>query len=537
MAELFITLPDGRTLHHRLTERPADIGRDASCEITVEDPSTSRRHARFTPANDGFVVEDLGSRNGTLVNDQPCTRAPLKDGDRILIGATLAIFRGSGMSSQSSVVIEDGMPTSHATRYVPKDQRLALSQRRLEMIYELSERLTTLQSQDTLLEEALSICFETLHFERGAVGLRRPGGRTVDWPVVHNLHGAEGELTISRSLFSRALEHGERAMFTDDGSAPVDPTVSMVQHGIRSAMCVPLLQGNQVLGVIYGDRTSTSTSYTSEDMDFFAAIARQISIGLVNSRLLEEQRKMARLSHDIDLARGIQQGLFPTTLPDDAELAVAASNDPGRRVSGDYYDVIRRDDGRIWVVVADVTGEGVAAAILMASLQSAVRVTIGETDDPGALLSRWNELAYNSSDRSRFITCLLVLVNPTSHRVDVASAGHWAPVVVRADGSTPSELEIDAGYPLGVVEDAQFETTSVDLGDDPFLLFCYTDGVTEALNTAGDPYGRERLIQALADRTDLNPKGVLKHIRQELATFVGTAEQSDDITMLTVRVG
>ena len=91
MAELFITLPDGRTLHHRLGGGPVDIGRDASCEIALEDPSASRRHARFTPTDGGFVVEDLGSRNGTLVNDQPCTRAPLKDGDRILIGATLGL--------------------------------------------------------------------------------------------------------------------------------------------------------------------------------------------------------------------------------------------------------------------------------------------------------------------------------------------------------------------------------------------------------------------------------------------------------------
>src|SRR5262249_44593642 len=157
-----------------------------------------------------------------------------------------------------------------------------------------------------------------------------------DWPIVRNLRGNEGELTISRSLLNRALEHGERAIFTDAGGGTVDPTMSIVQQGIRSAMCVPLLQGAEVLGIIYGDRTSTATAYQDEDIDFFAAIARQISIGLINCRLMDDQRQMARLHRDLDLARSIQGGLFPPSLPNRQGLRVAALNDPGQRVSGDY---------------------------------------------------------------------------------------------------------------------------------------------------------------------------------------------------------
>ena len=124
-----------------------------------------------------------------------------------------------------------------------------------------------------------------------------------------------------------------------------DPTVSMVQHGIRSAMCVPLMQGKDILGVIYGDRTSTSKVYTDEDIDFFAGIAQQVTIGLINCKLMRDQEQMIRLNHDIDLARRIQKNLFPTDLPNRADLRVAALNEPGARVSGDYYDVIERDDG------------------------------------------------------------------------------------------------------------------------------------------------------------------------------------------------
>ena len=537
MPELHITLSDGKTLRHRLGSAPETIGRDANCEISIDDPSTSRRHARFTPTPAGYTVEDMGSKNGTLVNDGPCVGVVLKEGDQVLIGGALAIFRDALSMSLSSVVVADDMTSSRATRYAARDKAIALSQRRLEMIYELSERLTTLQSQDRLLEDAMSICCEMLSFERGAIAIRRRNQRAVDWPVVRNLRGLEGELTISRSLLSRALDHGERAIYTDDGAARVDPTVSMVQHGIRSAICVPLIHGQQILGVIYGDRTSTSASYTDEDMDFLAGIARQVSIGLINAQLLEDQQTMIRLHHDLDLARTIQTGLFPNNLPNRPGINVATLNDPGRRVSGDYYDVVEREDGRVWCLMADVSGEGVAAAIQMATLQAAVRVTIHETDDPAVLLARWNHFIFQHTTRARFITCLLAIVDPASRRVWLANAGHWGPLIVRGVGTPPQELTGEAGYPLGVAEEPSFTTTMTELGDDPVLLFSYTDGVIEALNSAGQPFGRDRLMSALTDRPDLNPQGIIKHIRKHVTAFVGPAEQSDDITMLAVRLG
>ncbi len=535
MAELVITLSDGRVVRHRLALRPMVIGRDAGCDLPLDDPSTSRRHARFTPAEGGYVVEDLGSKNGTLVNDSPCKGTPLRHGDRVLIGGALAIFHAEPVSTPS-VVLSDERGSSRATHYVPRDQGLLLSQRRLQMIYELTERLTTLKSRESLLEDAMSICFEMLQFERGAIGTRRRNQRAVDWPVVRNLRGAEGELTISRSLLTRALEHGERAIFTED-SANTDPTVSMVQHGIRSAMCVPLIDGDATIGVVYGDRTSTSTSYTNEDIDFFAAIARQVSIGLINAQLLEDQKQMIKLSLDLDLARTIQNGLFPKTLPNSAELRIAALNDPGRRVSGDYYDVIEREDGRVWCLIADVTGEGAAAAFQMANLQAVVRATISESDQPGQLLARWNEFIYKNTHQSRIITCLLALVDPKIRTAMLASAGHWPPLLLGGSAATPRDVALEGGFPLGVAADAEFPTSTIDLGRDPCMLFCYTDGVLEAWDPAGQPFGMERLRQSFAGREDLNPHATVKQVRKQVASFAGSAEQSDDITMLAVRVG
>ncbi len=536
MAELIITLPDGRKVYHPVGDQPVVIGRDAGCDIPIDDPSASRRHARFSLSSRGLLVEDLGSKNGTIVNDALCTSKLLGNGDRVQIGSTLAVCKTQTQSVTGSVVIGEEPTSSHATRYVSRDTQLLLSQQRLQMIYELSARLTTLQGRDQLLENAMDICFEMLRLERGAIGLRRRGSRAVDWPVVRNLRGAEGELKISRTLLSRALEHGERATFTDDGMGAADPTVSMVQHGIRSAMCVPLVHGDEILGVIYGDRISTSTPYGSEDIDFLAGIAQQVSIGLINGYLLEEQQQMIRLNHDIDVARGIQTGLFPTDLPNRPELKVAALNDPGDRVSGDYYDIIETKDGCVWCLMADVTGEGIAAALLMANLQAAVRMTIETNDDPGALLAYWNQLMCRNTDDSKFITCLLVQIEPKTHRLRFASAGHHLPLLLRDSQEKPEELMVEPGFPLGIEESVSFPTMTFDPGPGPFGLFCYTDGVIEAMDNDQQQFGTDRLLDALVELHTLDPTPLVKGVRKQVSAFAADAKQSDDITILAARI-
>lgn len=537
MAELQLTLADGRSRRHYLGPLPQVIGRDPQCDIPIDDLSASRQHARLSPGPLGYTLEDLGSKNGTLVNDVPCSRHVLRDGDRILIGSTTARFHDGQAEETTGVVIADDDTVAPATRYVSRDRELRLSQQRLKMIYELSERLTTLQGLGPLLNNAMDACFETLHFERGAIGVRRLGARVVDWPVVRNLRGAGGELTISRTLLRRALEDGERAIFAPDDAARIDPTVSMIQQGIRSAMCVPLIHHDQTLGVIYGDRVQSAMGYTQEDIDFLAGIARQVSIGLINARLAEEQQRLERLSRDMELARKIQNGLLPTDLPNHDGLRIAALNDPGQLVSGDYYDVIELPDGRVWCLVADVTGEGVAAAMLMASLQAAVRVTIHESDDPGQLLARWNQFLHRNTDRSRFITCLLMLIDPQRRTVRYASAGHFAPLIVRPAGGRVDELSLESGYPLGIMEAESYPSCEAALGDGVLSLVAYTDGVVEAWNTEEKNFGHDALVRALRERAELPPQALIKHVRKEVSHFVGPAPQSDDLTLLAARLG
>jgi len=533
MAELIVTLSNGRTQRHPLGPLPLIIGRERSCDVFINDPSTSRRHARLVPTPQGYRIEDLGSKNGTLVNGQACPAACLKDGDQILLGSVVVTFHGAAPSS-GSVVIEDDAAGTREARYVSRRREPVLPQRRLQMIYELSERLTTLRERARLLEDALSICCEVLGFERGAIGIRRPGERRLDWPVVRHLHGAEGELKISRSILNRALEDGERVLFIE--GAHSDPTVSIVQQGIRSAMCVPLLHEDQVLGVIYGDRLSSVEAYEPEDMDFLAGIARQITIGLLNTYLWEEQQQMVRLQQELQLARRIQCGLFPRQLPAHGGVQVEALNEPGNRVSGDYYDVIEAPEGRLWLLMADVSGEGVAAALLMANLQATVRLLTARCADPAELLAACNRHVFANTEPAKFATCLAVLLDPVGRCIRFASAGHYAPVLLTGAGQPPRELTGESSLPLGVVEAESFTTTVAEAPTGPFTILCYTDGVIEARNLQDEPFGKERLLDALSQLDDSRPREAVRVVREAVGRFTAGAPHSDDLTVLAVGV-
>ncbi|HUU85852.1 MAG TPA: SpoIIE family protein phosphatase [Phycisphaerae bacterium] len=536
MPELAITTSDGMTRRRTLTG-PVVLGRDPSCEVSFDDPGTSRRHACIRPEGKGYVVEDLGSKNGTLVNDVTCTTVRLRDGDEIMLGSVRVLFRDESRAddTSTSVILSDDSPPRESTTYSRQDSKLLLPQQRLQMLYDLSERLTRLRDREGLLEDALNIGFETLQFERGAVAIRKPGGRGVEWPVVRNLQSAGGELKISNSVLGRALNHGERAVINDTAFGDADPTISMVQHGIRSALCVPLQHRDEILGVIYGDRVTTGTVYSTADVDFLAGLAKLVSIGLINARLVSEQEAKVALEHEISLARDIQQRLFPEKLPDRADVKVAVLNEPGRRVSGDYYDVFELDEGRIAFVVADVTGEGVAASLLMANLQAAVRVTLSGREEPGALLGVWNRLIYRNTEPSKFVTCLLAIVDPVTHRVTLANAGHHQPYVIRRGGEC-GELQAEAGYPLGVVDHVEYATGSIELGPAPCTLFCYTDGVIEAMNDAGEIFTFERMVEVLHGLEDSDPGKTISRVREAVHAFCGGAAQSDDITMLAVEM-
>jgi serine phosphatase RsbU (regulator of sigma subunit)/pSer/pThr/pTyr-binding forkhead associated (FHA) protein len=536
VAELVIHLPQGRTRSHRLGDRPVTLGRDPGCDIPLEDLGASRRHAVVRADDNGYLVEDLGSKNGTLINNALARQARLKSGDEIVIGSVRILFHEDPPCGlNSTVIVADEEPRRDSTTYRGRTDELELSRRRLERLYELAHRLTRLRERDELLCEAMDVCFEELRFERGAIAVRQARGNLVDWPVVRNLRGREGELKVSRTILSSALVRGERVIVNDADVAMLDPTVSMVAQNIRSAMCVPLLANDRNLGVIYGDRVTTGTTYTQEDVDFLAGIGRLISTGLVNAQLLDEQKLHAQLEAEVAMARQIQQGLFPKRLPDHHGVSFAALNHPGSHVSGDYYDVIELPDGRLAFLIADVTGEGVAAAMLMANLQAAVRLTIRQDRPLPELLAQWNALVVANTDASRFITLLIGILDPTTRTIEFGVAGHHPPFLLQPGGRCTT-IEVEPDYPLGVIDDATYSTSHIQLPPGPATLVLYTDGVIEAMDADLNQYSAARAAKFLSDAGEIVHADLIAGLREDVRKFTGTDKPGDDITILALRL-
>lgn len=537
MAELTVTLPNGKVLRYALTLKPQDVGRDPGCHIQIDDATVSRRHADLRGEASGqFLIRDLGSKNGTLVNNDPITTRVLKDGDQITFGSIAARFcEQDTPPDQGLVTVEEGATISpESVSFVGPHDKLKLSQKRLEMLYDISDRLTGLRDRQELLADIMNICIDTFAFERAAIGVRRPNRRGMDWPQVHNMRGADGEIKLSRTILQQALEEGKRVILSDTHRELIDPTVSIVQQGTRSAMCVPIAYSDEILGVIYGDRISTTRRYEQEDVDFLAALARQASIGLTNARLMAEHEEQVYLQKEIAIARQIQSDLFPDTVEVHPRLDIAAVNEPGRQVSGDYYDVIRMNDGCVGIVIADVTGKGVASALIAANMQAAIRVLMPETSDLAVLARRLNQLVYTNTASGRFITAILAAIDPTRRVLRFVSAGHYPPIL-KSGSQTRQVLCESISLPFGIEADAAYECLSFDLGSDPATLFFYTDGLNEALDENENEYGTERILHTLRDGAETDPAAVIELIRRSVADFCGTTPQRDDITLIAVR--
>lgn len=536
MPTITVQYTDGRATEHPINGAEVVIGRDASCEIPLEDTITSRRHARVYRDGTGvFWLQDLRSKNGTVLNSTAITTPTrLRDKDRIVIGACLLTFHASA-AGPKVVLSESKSDTTYAsTSAWGSDQRLVLPQMRLEKLYELNGRMTGRFDRDDLLNEVLEICIELLRFERAGVALWKGGTALPEWVKLKNLKGEAGnEFRISRSVVDRSLHSGERVLINDT-AAEADPTMSMISNNIRSAMCVPIQYHQQVHGVIYGDRVTTAGGYSKEDADFFAALGQLAAMGLVNVKLVEEIKNRQRTEMDLQTAREIQSRLFPAEPLNTGALIIDALNDPGRSVSGDYYDYFVRPDGLITVVIADVSGKGTPASLLMANLQAAVHVTLNHETDLARATDALNKLICRNVSNGRFITAMFGLLDPANEKFTYINAGHLPPYIVRPSGIT--KFEVDPSLPLGIEDSFVYESFTADLSAGPLTLFMYTDGVPDAENEDGKPYGMERLEESLKGNLAEQPAEMIARVRRSIKQFTRNHTQTDDITIVAMRL-
>lgn len=296
---------------------------------------------------------------------------------------------------------------------------------------------------------------------------------------------------------------------------------------------VPLQAQNEVKGILCLGERLRGGSYSAADLEFIYSLGNLAIISLENTRLFLETVEKQKLENELNIAREIQKGLLPRFLPAIAGMEIAAVNISSKQVGGDYYDVIGLENGNYAVAIADVSGKGTPASLLMANVQATIRTLVHFPLTLSEMTMRVNHLICENTGNDKFITCFWGIIDPRTRIFRYVNAGHNHPFVVRADRSI-ERLDV-GGIILGVVKTTSpYEEGMVRLSSGDVIVM-FTDGISEAMNTEGLDYTEERLGELLRRIGLASAQSVLEEIGNEISRYTAGAPQSDDITLVVMK--
>lgn len=541
-----VTLHDGSAFMREIEGERQVIGRASRADITVQDPSMSREHAAFCQRDGSWYVEDLGSQNGTLVNGRSIEGAvPLEPGDRLTLGSTEIVIMFSDPLSgaaerdsesnvfRSAAEVLDGT-TATGVRAAAADHReLRRLAQRLSILNEVHQSLSGPMSIEQALTMILDLLFGHLEPEEGAIYLKEPGG-SLRCAASRSAMQAEVEPLYSRHLTEQVMGRGMAAMVVD---AAIDErfsaAASIISRGVRSLVAAPLASPEGALGMIVLSSNLLTRKFSEADMELVTSVAAVAAMRVINGRLVNELLQRQRLEQELDLARKIQVTLLPAVTPRMEGWEVFGCNRPSRGVSGDFFKVVERGNGREgMVLVADVSGKGFAAALLTASLEALMTVPIDTGMAPAEICVVVSKLLHQRTTPERFTTAVVCSFDRESGTVTLASAGHNPVLLVRAAGD---HRWIEAtGIPLGLLGTARFDQVELQLGRGDVLVF-YTDGITEARDVDNQEYGEERLLATVREARAGSAQHITEAIECDVEAFAEGVTFDDDRTIVILK--
>ncbi|WP_165248461.1 SpoIIE family protein phosphatase [Paludisphaera soli] len=538
------------------------IGRSPEqCHIVLDPNGVSRRHAEIYRKEEAFFVRDLKSRNMTKVNNVkllPGADRQLLPGDRINICDVEFVFHPIApvepeRDDGEVVIVADGeacdIPPLH-TFDASRSSSVASMVKpevKLKAILEITRDLSTELKMDQVAPRVLDslaqlfpqaerlflvlVDPETKRLVRKATKIRQGRGRTNFHPSVP---ADEAPMQMSRSLVSHVLGQ-KKAVLSQDASTDKNlPTsASIADLKIRSVMCVPMLTPDgEAVGIIQLD-TSDRKQFHQEDLDVLAAVAGQAAIAIQNAQLHESLLERERVDRDLKLAEQVQKRFLPQETPRIADYEFFAHYEPAYEVGGDYYDFVPLSQDRLAVALGDVSGKGVAAALMMAKFSGDTRYCILTENAPGAAAAELNSLLFAAGIEEKFITLSLSVLDARRGVLAMASAGHLPIIVRRADGTVEEVGETITGFPLGIIPGTSYRQAEVQLapGD---VVVVYSDGVTDSRNLAEELYDcrdDRRLLRRVAEASG-GAQAVGKAILQDIREYSLGHEQADDITLV-----
>ena len=338
-------------------------------------------------------------------------------------------------------------------------------------------------------------------------------------------------------VIGRVWQTGQSVYLSEFSDAPELAKLRSSAFGTQSVMAAALRYGNQDLGVLALANGPMGVPFSQGDFVVFKSLAEQSAFALYNAIIYSMANEKKRLDHDLEIARDIQRILLPSEAPAIDGFQISGINVPARLVSGDYFDYIRVDDERLGVAIADVSGKGVPASLIMAICRSVLRAEAARNPSPADVLRKVNRQLYPDIKEDMFISMAYLILDHHRDSITLARAGHDAPLLYKQQSQTVTPVK-SPGMVVGIDSGNVFDRLTVDFAislerDDCLVL--YTDGVTETLNAEEDEFGLDRVIQAVRARANDGAQAIVKKIIQDVRDFTGSLPQNDDITLIAIR--
>ncbi|MFL6516356.1 MAG: PP2C family protein-serine/threonine phosphatase [Chthoniobacterales bacterium] len=346
---------------------------------------------------------------------------------------------------------------------------------------------------------------------------------------LHSIMSGEGVL-------GKVWQTGEAVCLNELSEAPELAKLRDSPLATSSVMVAPLLYGKQNMGVLALGNGRMGAPFSQSDFVVFKSITEQSAFALYNAIIYSEANEKKRLDHDLEIARDIQRILLPSEAPAVPGFEISGINVPARQVSGDYFDYIKVDDRRLGVAIADVSGKGVPASLIMAICRSVLRSQATNNPSPADVLKHVNRQLYPDIKEDMFISMAYIILDPAENRVTLCRAGHDAPLLYKRSAQTVTPLK-PRGMALGIDSGSVFDRLTTDFEvslerDDCLVL--YTDGVTEALDSEGYEFGLERTVQSVRASAMQGASAIVTRVIDDVRNFSGSQPQNDDITLIAI---
>jgi phosphoserine phosphatase RsbU/P len=525
---IFVQGNDQQTLS--LNHTPYTVGRKVDRDLVIADPRVSREHASIISENGEFFVVDQGSKHGTFVNGERVDRRKLQRNDRLEFGARDVAYLIFHPLHATSNTAREFLSQISGIQIAPEASDIE----KLTLFMDAARKLNTIGVLDEILVTLLDATLNLTHAERGYIFLRDPDG-TLSLAAGRNSKGEPllDDKTISRSVLEEALSSNSEYLVTDTSTMlDLKGRQSIVAFDLRTVICMPLRKpmvqtsradqaaGAETMGVLYVDSRFASRDITKVSRDILRAIATQAAQLIENARLVQAEEEARRYQQELSIAASIQQRLLAVTLPEVPFARVKGRNLACKDIGGDFFEAVNTPEG-LAIVIADVSGKGVSAALLASTLQGMVYSHLISGMPLTDIVAAVNRFFTYKHIGEKYATMILTRLRSDGD-FEYVNCGHVPPVwICGGEVLRPSH----GNLPVGLLADATYSSDRCQMrpGD---RLILVTDGVTEAENARGEMFDSERL-EIVAGKSSS-----IEDIFAAVAAFCGGTPLNDDCTVV-----